>query len=145
MSLFNAINVDGNLIKGTFEGIGSLASSIRSAITGNLPPDKQAEIQTKLFELENAAMSGQMEVNKIEAANSNLFVSGARPAAIWICNIALLYNYVLMPFIVYFVLVFKPDAPAMPALDMGELLTLLFGLLGISAMRSFDKAKLTGK
>ena len=131
-------------VGGIFSGVGQLAKDIRVAVTG-IDPVKQMEIQIKLLEFENAAMSGQMEINKIEAASPNLFVSGARPAAIWICNIALLYNYVLMPFIVYFVLVFKPGAPAMPSLDMSELLTLLFGLLGVSAMRSFDKIKLTGK
>jgi len=29
----------------------------------------------------------------------------------------------------------------MPALDMGELMTLLLGMLGLGALRSYDKTK----
>jgi hypothetical protein len=82
----------------------------------------------------------QGEVNAIEAASEKWWKAGWRPFIGWVCGTALAYNYVLMPFIVYFAKLFKPDAPAMPVLDIGTLMTLLFGMLGIGAMRSYDKS-----
>lgn len=125
-------------IGSVFSGIGTLAKDIRVAVTG-LDPVKQMEIQAKLLELESVAMNGQLEINKVEATNASVFVSGWRPFIGWICGTSLLYNYILMPFIDYFV------GKGVLAMNDSELMTLLFGMLGLSAMRSFDKVKGVGK
>jgi hypothetical protein len=39
-------------------------------------------------------MEAQTQVNKVEAANPNLFVSGWRPAAGWVCTLAMLVYYI---------------------------------------------------
>ena len=133
------INIDGSLIKGAFEGINSFISTIRSAITGKVSPEKEAEIMQRAVEIEAAINNAQSEINKIEAANANIFVSGWRPFIGWTCGIALFYNYVGMPFITYFVNWY--GGPLMPALDIGELTTILFGMLGLGAMRTYEKTK----
>jgi|TARA_E500000318_G_C3555186_1_gene210768 hypothetical protein len=74
---------------------------------------------------------GQLEVNKIEAAHKSLFVSGWRPAVGWCCCLALLYNTILSPILgIWF---------TVPAVDSSLLTTILMGMLGMGAMRSFEK------
>jgi len=92
----------------------------------------QAEVQLIL---------GQIEINKIEAASSDLFVSGARPFILWVCGVSLAYSFLVEPLMRFFAqVVFKYDG-AFPALQMGELTTILMGLLGLGAMRTIEKLK----
>jgi|TARA_B110000285_G_C14789523_1_gene452356 hypothetical protein len=76
---------------------------------------------------------GQLEVNKVEAAHKSLFVSGWRPAVGWCCCLALLYNTILSPVLSIWFLV--------PEVDSSLLTPVLMGMLGMGAMRSFEKAK----
>jgi hypothetical protein len=135
------INIDGSLIKGAFEGVNSFIQTIRSVITGKLPPDQEAALLQRALEIEATLNNAQAEINKIEAGSSSLFVAGWRPFIGWTCGVALAYNYVLMPFIVWFVMNFYPDAPGMPVLDNSELMTILLGMLGLGAMRTYEKVK----
>jgi len=88
-------------VGGLFGGIGTLAKDIREAITGDLPADKQAEIQQKLMEIELQASQGQMEINKVEAASSSLFVAGWRPAVGWIGAAGLGYAAIIEPIMTF--------------------------------------------
>jgi len=125
-----------------FSGIGSLAKDIRAAITGKAPIDatKAAELEVKLLELEESAKNAQTEINKIEAASSSVFVSGWRPFLGWVCGAAFTYNYILMPFI-FFVAKLCGSEVELPYLDMGILVTLLFGMLGLGTLRTYEKTK----
>ena len=83
----------------------------------------------------------QGEINVEEAKSNSTFVAGWRPFIGWICGVALAYNYIFMPLLTYIAQWTTKTAPAMPALDNGELTTLLFGILGLGALRSYDKAQ----
>jgi|TARA_R110000744_G_scaffold223028_1_gene341859 hypothetical protein len=74
---------------------------------------------------------GQLEVNKVEAAHKSLFVSGWRPAIGWICGLALLYSTILSPILsIWF---------TVPPVDSSLLTSVLMGMLGLGAMRSYEK------
>lgn len=75
----------------------------------------------------------QVQTNNTEAANGNFFVSGARPAVMWVCTTGLAYQLVARPFLQW-ASVGWWHVPVPPALDMGTLSSLLFGLLGLGAM-----------
>jgi hypothetical protein len=97
--------------------------------------------QGSLTEIQNMfqlAMK-QGEINVEEAKSTSTFVSGWRPFVGWICGIAIAYNYIAMPFITWAAKWIDPGAPPMPALETSELMTLLLGMLGLGAMRSYDK------
>lgn len=130
------LNVD---IGGVFTGIGTLAKDVRQAITGEISPEKKAEIEAKILEMENAALTGQSKINEYEAQNSNLFVSGWRPGTGWLCNLGLLYAFFIQPICSWASAIWKFNAP--PTLDMGVLMQLLFALLGVAGLRSWEKAK----
>ncbi len=128
------INID---IGGVFSGIGTLAKDIRSAITGEISPEKKSEIEMKLLEIENAQLAAQTEINKAEAQSEHLFVSGWRPAVGWCCVLGLFYSFFVQPLCGWASSIWKFAPP--PLLDMGVLLQLLVGLLGLAGLRSWEK------
>jgi len=94
----------------------------------------------KLAELnaEVSLLTAQIDVNKIEAASDSLFKSGWRPAVGWTCVCGLFYTFLARPLLIWILLLNNVDAVP-PALDMGDLITLLGGLLGLSSMRTLEK------
>ena len=106
-------------------------------------PDSEARAKAET-ELRGSMMQwdqGQMAVNAVEAANSNLFVSGARPAIMWICAFALLYSYILIPFTIWvFAFILERPIPKFPVLD-NNLWELMFGMLGMGGLRTYEKFK----
>ena len=81
---------------------------------------------------------GQLEVNKVEAAHKSLFVAGWRPAIGWICGLGMASNFLLIP-IANFVLALTGSAIVIPILDTGEMMPVLMGMLGLGAMRTYEK------
>ena len=81
---------------------------------------------------------GQLEVNKTEAAHKSLFVAGGRPAIGWICGLGRASNFLLIP-IANFVLALTGSAIVIPLLDTGEMMPVLMGMLGLGAMRTYEK------
>jgi hypothetical protein len=135
---------------GLFSGIGSLVGSIRTAITGKtvLSSEEQAGLMKQAAEIEAAAQRAQtdlalaqIEVNKIEAASASFFKSGWRPGAGWVCVAGLSYDFLVRPILPWVLQVCGATAPPLPPLDMGTLIALLGGLLGLGGMRSLDKKK----
>jgi len=126
-------------------GIGSIANLAESAINKIWPDKTEAEKNKFLLLTQELTQSfqvvvKQIEVNIEEAKHESVFVAGWRPAIGWVCGASLAYNYVLQPFLAWLLNVVGV-VNNMPALDMGELMTLLLGMLGLGALRSYDKTK----
>jgi len=89
----------------------------------------------------------QVEVNKIEAASSSVFVSGWRPAVGWIGVLGLAYQFLGYPLMQWLwafgqgVDIIPKGLQPPPDLQTEQLMTLLAGLLGFGGMRSFEKSK----
>jgi hypothetical protein len=129
-------------IGGLFTGIGTLAKDIRTAITGKEPinAEKAAEIALQLEALEGKARDAQTAINLAEASNPNLFVSGWRPAAGWVCVLGLLYATFLRPMLSWLASIWHfSNVP--PVIDTVVLMQLLFGMLGLGAYRTYEKTK----
>jgi hypothetical protein len=125
-----------------------------SKIIDKIFPDKtQAEAaKLRIFELQQQGglaeaehefqlMIKQIEVNAIEAGSGRWWVSGWRPFIGWISGTALAWNYVIFPFYSYTAKWISSQAPNMYALDTGELISLLIGILGLGAYRTYEKSK----
>lgn len=82
---------------------------------------------------------GQIDVNKIEAGNSNVFVSGWRPFVGWVCGASLAYSAILEPVSRFIAQVVFKYIGAFPVVDTTITLQVLLGLLGLGALRSYDK------
>ena len=120
----------------------SIVSQLVGPVTGLLDKfiedkDQKAalahEIATMSEKHAHEALKGQLEVNKVEAAHKSLFVAGWRPAIGWVCALGLFYNVILANIIGIWVDV--------PEVDTTLLVPVMMGMLGIGAMRSYEKVK----
>ena len=87
------------------------------------------------------ALLAQLEINKAEAASGSVFKGGWRPFVGWVCGIALLYHFILSPLILFGVTMIGINIPPIPEFDMGSLMTVLMGMLGLGGLRTYEKQK----
>lgn len=138
MSFLGEITASG--VGAVMSGIGTLAKDIRQAITGELPAEKQAEIEQKLMELELKAMEGQMQINLEEAKHESVFVAGWRPFIGWVGGSALAYAAIIEPLMSWAARLYGSTV-VFPTIDTTITMQILFGILGLGAFRSFDKSQ----
>ena len=98
------------------------------------------EISTMAERHAQELAKGQLEVNKTEAAHKSLFVAGWRPFIGWICGVAMLANFLLIP-MANFVLDLSGSTNTIPLIELETMMPVLMGMLGLGAMRSFEKVK----
>jgi hypothetical protein len=121
--------------------IGVIAEGVRSVLDRILPdPAARAAAELELLRLQQAGGLAQLEVNKAEAGSSHLFVAGWRPMVGWVCAAALAGQFVVTPVAVWASAIAGHPFPPPPSLD-GVLWELLFGMLGLGALRTVEKVK----
>lgn len=133
-----------------------MISSIIDLITTGIDkifPDAGEEKKNELAkfltekETELKKIVGQLEINKEEAKSTNLFVAGWRPAVGWICALGLAYNFLIYPFLVWsWSLLWAcgwidKGLQYPPELNLGTLVTILGGILGLGTLRTAEKVK----
>ncbi len=105
-------------------------------------PEKKAEALLKLQQLQQSGdlqvIANQVDINKIEAANPRLFVSGWRPFIGWVCGAALAFQLVVGPLVMWGGALMGHSV-ALPIMQTELLTTLLVGMLGLGGMRTVEK------
>ena len=120
--------------------------SIGNTIITRLFPDptQAAQAQLALLKMQQdgelAAISGQMEINKIEAGSSSVFVAGWRPFCGWTCGLGLAYVSIVEP-IARLIATLTGYEGAFPAIDTTLTMQVLLGMLGMGGLRTLDKIK----
>lgn len=99
----------------------------------------QGALQEEFAQLQ-AVTSAQSDVDKAEATNANVFVSGWRPMIGWVCGAALASQYILRPVLQWGFTIAHQPLPTLPGID-DNLWQLMFGLLGLGTLRTFEKVK----
>ena len=130
--------------------IGAISSLLDRVIPD---PQKAAEAKIKLAELAAkgeseelsalvAMTAAQTEILKIDAASDSFFQKGWRPMAAWTCVIVG-FIYPLVRVVVPWILKVSgvEGIPELPALDSGEMIAMLTGMLGLGTMRSIERQK----
>lgn len=155
-----------------FLGIGKIIDSV-GKIADDLTTSKEEKLQIALKEkaMEVGLMQGQIEINKEEARHGSIFVAGWRPFIGWVGGLALAYQFLIYPLLVWawsllqayqvipcvdpelakhiadVVQVTKDNVGCTveppPTLPSGALFSIVTGMLGIGGMRSYDKLKNT--
>lgn len=104
-------------------------------------PADAEKAKYELFKLQQSGelqlAVGQMEINKVEAGSTSLFVSGWRPFVGWVCGAGLVYSFIGQPLLSWASSTWGFSIP--PSLDLGTLLTVLGGLLGLGSLRTVEK------
>ena len=124
-----------NPIAGIIEAVGGVASDL-------ITTDKErlaAEIEMK--KLDQAIDMAQIDVNKEEAKSQSVFVAGWRPAIGWTCGLAFAYAAVFEPMLRFAAQVWFGYSGAFPAIDTDLTMQVLFGILGLGALRTAEKVK----
>ena len=93
------------------------------------------EIATMAEKQSHEQVMAQIEVLKADA-KGNWFQSSWRPLIGWICGLSLGINYMVSPIMAGFGI-------TIPQADMSVMMPLLFGMLGIAGMRSYNKKQNT--
>ena len=96
------------------------------------------EVATMAEEHAQEIAKGQMEINAVEAANSNVFVSGWRPFIGWTCGLGMFGNFITIPFSNFVLALFEVNI-VIPLVPLETMMPVLMGMLGLGAMRTYEK------
>jgi hypothetical protein len=123
-----------------------LLGPVIERLAGMIPDPQQraraiAEAQQQMLDALRAQDASQAEINKIEAASSSWFVAGWRPFIGWICGAALAWAFVIGPVAKWLVTVAGISATVPPTAMDGNLWELVFAMLGIGGLRTFEKVR----
>lgn len=130
-------------------GIGSIIESVGKVAGDLITTDKekmQMEIEQRKLDLEEKKLDqainlAQIDVNKEEAKSASIFVSGWRPFIGWGCGLAFVYVSILEPIARFVAKVLYDYKGSFPEIDTNLTMQVLFGLLGLAGMRTYEKTK----
>ena len=103
--------------------------------------DQKAALAHEIATMSEKAASenaiAQLELNKAEAQSGSLFIGGWRHFVGWTCGVGLAYNVIISQILsIWF---------EVPTVDPSLLTPVLMGMLGMGAMRSYEKKNSVAK
>ena len=117
-------------------GLGAVADLATTAIN-KIWPDK-SEQEKQQIAAAVMVVQGQLDINKAEASNPSVFVSGWRPFIGWCCGAACVWNWLGLP-VAKFVMAVAGHPITMSPADLSEMLPILMGMLGLGGLRTVEK------
>jgi len=128
-------------------GVGSIIEAVGKIAGDLITTDKEKmemEIEQRKLDLEEKKLDmavgmAQIDVNKEEAKSSNLFVAGWRPFIGWGCGIAFIYSTLIEPVCRFVAMTIFMYSGAFPTIDSDLTMQVMLGMLGLGAMRSYEK------
>jgi len=135
------------VIDDAIAAVSTLADSAIKRIWPDATEIEKAKLAQLSQDLQNEfnLIMGQLEINKIEATSSSVFVAGWRPAVGWVCGASLAYAGLIEPFSRFIAVVLAGYTGPFPTIDTDLTLQILGGLLGLAGLRTFDKLKDTAR
>jgi hypothetical protein len=124
-----------NPISGIIESVGKVAGDL-------ITTDKERmQLELEGRKLDQAVDLAQIGVNNTEAASTNWFVAGGRPFILWVCGVSLAYASLIEPIARFVAKVAFGYTGEFPVIDTDLTMQVLFGLLGLGGLRTFEKLK----
>jgi hypothetical protein len=120
------------------ESVAAVANNVLDKFVADKDLKQKLEHELQM-ELQKANIA-QIQVNQEQAKHSSLFVSGARPAIMWVCCLGLLWSFFIAPIMNWFLFIYDSSIP-LPEINTEGLLTLTLSLLGLGGFRSYEKMK----
>ena len=125
---------------GLVDSVGKIVDELHTS------EEEKAQAKIKLKELDNALNKAQTDINLADAKSTATGIGGTlqrmwRPLIGISCSLAIMWEFVLKQFIVFFLAVFKVETLPLPTLDMGVLMPLVMSLLGMATLRTYEKQK----
>lgn len=115
------------------------------AIVDRIPDPKEAkkrkdELRKAAQAMEAELLKSQVELNKIEASHKSIFVAGWRPFIGWVLGSSLAYHFLVQRLLQVVLQAFGVEI-TLPDVEIGEIITLTIGMLGMGSLRTLDKIK----
>lgn len=130
------------------DAIKTVGDTLEKLFTNDDAREKALEMQKAQFafdlevaKIEQQLITAQTDINKVEAANPSVFVSGWRPFVGWICAAAFGYIAILEPLLRFVAVVGFDYKGQFPQIDTNLTMQVLIGMLGLGGLRTFDKVK----
>lgn len=132
------------LIGGIIDTVGKVADSLFTSDEerARLQIDAR-KVETDAYRAESERMAGQVETNKVEAANNAAW----RPLIGKVCGYAFAYNFIIHPALSWVWSLFVAfgwipgSLPPPPGMDIEPLMALTTGMLGLGVYRTVEKIK----
>ena len=102
--------------------------------------EEKQQLKLRFAEVEAKLKEKQLDINKVEAGHRSIFVSGWRPFLGWVSGLSIGYVYLFQPLLDMILQMFGVEVDWV-VLDLGQLMPLILGMLGLGGLRSFEKAK----
>ena len=118
-------------------GIGSIAD-LAGTVINKIWPDKSEQEKQQLAAAV-MVVQGQLDINREEAKNPSVFVSGWRPAIGWVCGGACAWNWMGLPIVKTGVVLLGYHALPIAPADLTEMMPVLLGMLGLGGLRTLEK------
>ena len=108
--------------------------------------EEKEKLKLQFEEIQAKLKSKQMDINLADAQSTAGGLSGFmqrswRPLIGMSCALAIFWEFVLSKFILFICGLFQYEVVNIPQLDMGTLMPLVMSLLGMGALRTFEKTK----
>lgn len=140
------------MLGGVVEAVGKIVDDVTTSDKERLDAEIELrKIGLDQYRVDASLVSGQQDINKIEAQSDDRWKSGWRPGVGWVGVVALFYQFVIYPFLMWGWAWFQAkgeiptNAPPPPIIDTEALYALLGAMLGIGTMRSYEKVKKVAK
>ena len=124
----------------TIKAVGNIVDEIYTS------EEEKAAAKLAIKKVEAELKKRQMDINLADAQSKAGGISGAiqriwRPLIGFGCALAIMFEYVVKPFLMFFLATFHIETLPLPEMDMGTLMPLVMALLGMRAIRSYEKVK----
>ena len=125
-----------------FLGVSKVADSVLGGLDGLFTSDDERnQAKIKILEILARQDSAQAYINSIDAQSQNFWQYGWRPSIAWAGTAALVYTWIGKPLLltVYAATGWAPLILSLPDVPMDAIQPIIIGMLGLGAMRSYDK------
>lgn len=102
--------------------------------------EEKEKLKLQMKEIDAKLKEKQLDINKAEASHRSIFVSGWRPFLGWVSGLSIGYVYLFQPILDMILQMFQVQVDWVQ-LDLGQLMPLVLGMLGLGGLRTFEKAR----
>ena len=123
---------------GLVDSVGKIVDELHTS------DEEKAQAKIKLKEIDAQINNAQSDINLADAKSvagglSGMLQRSWRPLIGMSCALAIFWEYVLKQFLMFIIATFSLDTAPLPELDMGTLMPLVMALLGMGALRTYEK------
>jgi hypothetical protein len=143
-------------MSGILVALPGIVSAVKDTIDDlHTSEEERRAADLEVRKLDQQLLTGQQEINKVEAAHASVFVAGWRPAVGWVCAGSLALYYIPKALALTSMWVYAagrviwawngqgdmPALPVYPDFGIADILGLTASLLGTASLRTVEKVK----